>query len=376
MATTSDRTPGRPAVANDALFTPYEHGGLTLPNRIVLSPLTRNRAVGTVPNALMAEYYAQRASAAILIAEGTQPAAVGQGYLDTPGLHTDEQQAGWAKVVEAIEAAGPARFVIQVMHTGRVAHPSYTGGEQPVAPSVVQAPGEVFTPEGQRPYVEPRALGTDELETVKAQYVEAARRAVDAGAYGIELHAANGYLLHQFLSENTNQRTDGYGTDVAGRIRFVVEVVDAVVAEIGAGRTAIRLSPNHQVNGIEETDPKSTYAALYAELARHDLLYVHLLDSSKFAGYDVIAQARELYPGTLIANAGFSQEWDAAGAAERIEDGRIDLVAFGRPFLANPDLPRRLRENAPLNEPDRETFYGGGAEGYTDYPTLDAVTTG
>ncbi|MEH3053627.1 MAG: alkene reductase [Patulibacter minatonensis] len=360
-------------MAHDALFTPYLHGDLETEHRIVLAPLTRNRAVGTVPGELNAEYYAQRASAAILISEGTQPSAVGQGYLDTPGLHTDEQQAGWAKVAQAVAEAGPAKLVVQLMHAGRVAHPVYTDGVQPVAPSAITADGKVFTPDGEQPYVEPRAIETAELEAVKQEFVDAAERAVAAGAYGVELHAANGYLLHQFLSENTNKRTDGYGTDVAGRIRFVVEVVDAVAAAIGERRTAIRISPGHGFNDIAETDPKATYAALLGELARHDLLYVHVLDSSPYAQYDVIAQARELYPGTLIANEGFSEEWDVEGAAARVADGRVDLVAYGRRFLANPDLPRRLREGAELNEPDESTFYGGGAKGYTDYPSLDEV---
>lgn len=362
-------------MAYDALFEPYHHGDLELPNRLVLAPLTRNRAKGTVPGPLNAEYYAQRASAGILVTEGTQPSAIGQGYLDTPGLHTDEQQAGWAEVVKAVEAAGPAKVVIQLMHTGRVAHPYYNGDQQPVAPSAVRADGEVFTPEGPKAYVEPRAIETAELEAVKQEFVDAARRAVAAGAYGVELHAANGYLLHQFLSENTNQRTDGYGTDVAGRTRFVIEVVEAVVAEIGARRTAIRLSPGHGFNDIKEEDPKATYEALLKALAAHDLLYVHVLDSSPYAGYDVLAQARELYPGTLMGNEGFSEEWGVSEAAERVADGRIDLVAYGRRFIANPDLPRRLREGAPLNEPDQATFYGGDAHGYTDYPTLDEVAT-
>lgn len=360
-------------MAYDALFEPYHHGDLELPNRLVLAPLTRNRAKGTVPGPLNAEYYAQRASAGILVTEGTQPSAIGQGYLDTPGLHTDEQQAGWAEVVQAVEAAGPAKVVIQLMHTGRVAHPYYNGDQQPVAPSAVRADGEVFTPEGPKAYVEPRPIETAELESVKQEFVDAARRAVAAGAYGVELHAANGYLLHQFLSENTNQRTDGYGTDVAGRTRFVIEVVEAVVAEIGARHTAIRLSPGHGFNDIKEEDPKATYEALLKALAPHDLLYVHVLDSSPYAGYDVLAQARELYPGTLMGNEGFSEEWGVSEAAERVADGRIDLVAYGRRFIANPDLPRRLREGAPLNEPDQATFYGGDAHGYTDYPTLDEV---
>lgn len=359
----------------DPLFAPYKRGDLVLPNRLALAPLTRNRAKGTVPSDLNAEYYAQRASAAFLIAEGTQPSAISQAYLDTPGLHSDEQQAGWAKVAQAVAAAGPAKLVIQLMHGGRVAHPVFNGDQQPVAPSAVKAEGTVVTGDGSVPFVEPRAIATDELEAVKGEYVQAAQRALAAGAYGVELHAANGYLLHQFLAEKSNHRTDGYGSDVAGRIRLVVEVVEAVAAAIGERRTAIRVSPGHAVNDIEEADPQTTYAALYEQLARFDLLYLHVLDSSPHAGYDVLHQARDLYPGTLMANPGFSQEFDFEGAAERIAEGRLDLLASGRPFLANPDLPRRLREGAPLNEADGSTFYGGDAVGYTDYPTLDELQT-
>ncbi len=213
---------------HENLLSPYERGALKVPHRVALAPLTRNRARNTVPGPLNAEYYAQRADAAILVTEGTQPAAIGQGYLNTPGLHTDEQQEGWAQVARAVADAGDGKLVIQLMHTGRVAHPVYTGGQMPVAPSAVKADGQVWTPDGMQDYVEPREIPTDELAVVRDQFVEAARRAVAAGAYGVELHSANGYLLHQFLSENTNQRTDGYGTDVHGRIRFVVEVVEAV----------------------------------------------------------------------------------------------------------------------------------------------------
>ncbi len=359
----------------DALFQPYTHGALTLPHRIALAPLTRNRAVGTVPGELNAEYYAQRASAAFVITEGTQPSADGQGYLDTPGLHTDAQQAGWAKVAEAVAAAGDGKLVVQLMHTGRVAHSYYTG-EQPLAPSAVTAEGSVFTPDGQQPYELPREIATAELETVKGYYVDAARRAVAAGAYGVELHAANGYLLHQFLADNTNTRTDGYGTDVAGRIRFVVEVVDAVAAAIGAERTGIRISPGHPFNDISESDPRATYDALLAELARYDLLYVHVLETQTYTGYSAVEQARAHFAGTIVANEGFSEEFDVDGAAALVESGTADVIAYGRRFIANPDLPRRLQEGAELNAPDQATFYQGGAKGYTDYPALEPVTAG
>jgi len=359
-------------VAHPHLFEPYERGALRLPHRVAMAPLTRNRAKGTVPGPLNAEYYAQRASAAILVTEGTHPAANGQGYLDIAGLHDDAQQAGWALVADAVHAAGDAKLVIQLMHCGRVAHPAFTG-EQPIAPSAVQAPGSVITADGEVDYVLPREIATDELAAVRETYVQAARRAVAAGADGVELHAANGYLLHQFLSPNTNQRTDGYGTDVAGRIRFVVETVDAVSAAIGAERVGIRVSPGHAVNGIEETGTRETYDALLDALASQDLMYLHVLDSSPHAGYPVLEQARERWAGTLMANQGFTREFDVAKADAMVADGRIDLVAYGRSFLANPDLPARLERGAELNKPDNATFYGGGAEGYTDYPTLDEV---
>ena len=355
------------------LFEPYERGGLRLPHRIAMAPLTRNRAPATIPGALNATYYAQRASAAILVTEGTHPDPVGQGYLDIAGLHDDVQQAGWARVADAVHAAGDAKLVIQLMHCGRVAHPVYTGGVTPIAPSALRHEGTVRTPAGDLDYVTPREIATDELAEVRDTYVQAARRAVEAGADGVELHAANGYLLHQFLSSNTNLRTDGYGDDVAGRIRFVVETVDAVADAIGERRVSIRLSPGHEFNGIEEADPEATYDALLRALAPRDLMYVHVMETEPFTGYSSLEQARRLYPGTLMANAGFTEEFDVEGADDLVRDGRIDLVAYGRRFLANPDLPRRLAEGAPLNEPVRETFYGGGAEGYTDYPALDAA---
>jgi N-ethylmaleimide reductase len=352
------------------LFEPYDRGALRVPHRVAMAPLTRNRAQGTIPGELNARYYAQRASAAILVTEGTHPAAVGQGYLDIAGLHNDEQQAGWAKVADAVHAAGDAKLVIQLMHCGRVAHPVYTNGETPVAPSAIKPAGQVFTPEGMVDFVTPREIATGELATVREQYVDAARRAVAAGADGVELHAANGYLLHQFLSSNSNQRTDGYGADVAGRIRFVVETLDAVVAAIGAERVGLRISPGHQFNDIVETDTRETYDALLRAIAHHDLMYLHVMETEPFAGYSTLEQARELWPGTLMANAGFTEEFDVDGANRLVAEGKVDLVAYGRRFLANPDLPQRLRTGAELNEPDQETFYGGGERGYTDYPAL------
>ena len=360
-------------MAYPELFKPYTHGDLTLPHRIAMAPLTRNRAKGTVPGELNAEYYAQRASAAILITEGTHPAAVGQGYLDVAGLHNDEQQAGWAKVAAAVAAEGDAKLVVQLMHAGRVAHPYFTDGVTPVAPSAIKAEGSVITPEGRKDFVEPRALETDELETVKQEFVDSARRAVAAGAYGVELHAANGYLLNQFLADGNNTRTDGYGTTVEGRARFVIEVTQAVADAIGAGRTAIRLSPGHPVNDIAEQTARETFEAVLAGIKHLDLLYLHVLDTAPHVDFAPVELARELFPGTLMINEGFSQTFDIQGANDLVGAGKADLVAYGRRFIANPDLPRRLQEGAELNEPNPDTFYGGGAEGYTDYPALDAA---
>jgi N-ethylmaleimide reductase len=352
------------------LFQPYERGTLRTAHRIAMAPLTRNRAKDTVPGELNATYYAQRADAAILITEGTHPAPVGQGYLDIAGLHNDEQQAGWAQVADAVHAAGDAKLVIQLMHCGRVAHPVYTGGETPIAPSAILAAGQVFTPEGMVDFVTPRAVRTDELAALTEDYVQAARRAIAAGADGVELHAANGYLLHQFLSDNTNTRTDGYGTDVAGRIRFVVETIQAVAAAVGAGKVGLRISPGHEFNDIKETSTRETYDALLKAIAPIDLMYLHVMETQPYAGYSTLEQARELFPGTLMANEGFTEEFDVDGADRLVADGKIDLVAYGRRFLANPDLPTRLRDGAELNTPDQETFYSGGAKGYVDYPTL------
>jgi N-ethylmaleimide reductase len=354
------------------LFEPYAHGDLRLPHRVAMAPLTRNRAKDTVPGPLNAEYYAQRADAAIIVAEGTFTGPEAQGYLDIPGIYTDEQQAGWASVVRAVREAGDAMFVIQLMHCGRVAHPVFTGLD-PVAPSAIAAPGQVFTGTEQVDFVTPREITTAELAVIRDQYVAAARRTIAAGADGVELHAANGYLLHQFLSENTNVRGDGYGTDVDGRIRFVLEVVEAVCAAIGERRVGLRISPGHEFNGIEETDPRATYDALLRALARHDLMYLHVMETQPYVGYSTVAQARELYPGTLMANDGFTEEFDLDGADELVASGGADLISFGRRFLANPDLPRRLREGAELNEVDGDTLYGGDAHGYTDYPALDGV---
>ncbi|MEV4419891.1 alkene reductase [Patulibacter sp. NPDC049589] len=357
------------------LFAPYSAPGLELPHRIALAPLTRNRAVGTVPAEINAEYYAQRATAAITISEGSSPAAVGHGYLDIAGVHTDAQQAGWKHVADRVHDAG-GRLWVQLMHCGRVAHPHYTDGVTPVAPSPVLADGEVWTPEGMVPFVEPRELETAELEGVKHDYVQAAERVVAAGGDGVELHAANGYLLHQFLGTNTNLRTDGYGSDAAGRVRFVLEVARATADAIGTERVGIRISPEHPFNDMQDAGWEETYDLLIAGLGEIGLAYLHVLEPAPDDALPKTRFARERWSGTLIGNHGFGEAYDYARADELIGDGTLDLIAVGRDFLANPDLPERLRTGAELNTPDEDTFYSRGPKGYTDYPTLAQVAQG
>ncbi len=350
------------------LFSPFRLGPLTLANRFVMAPMTRNRAgEGQVPTALMAEYYAQRASAGLIVTEGVQPSAVGQGYPHTPGLHTDEQVRGWRLVADAVHAAG-GRVVAQLMHVGRIGHPD-VAGLQPVAPSAVTPAGEVFTGSGMEPFTAPRALDTDELPGIVAEFVDAARRAVAAGLDGVELHAANGYLLQQFLSDSTNARTDAYGGSAQNRARFVIEVATAVAAEIGPERVGIRISPAGTFNDIAETDTEATYWALLEGLDPLGLLYLHVVEGPET---DYAEGLRKRWSGPFVLNTGFTGVSSLAAAQGAVDSGATDLFSLGRAFVANPDLVERLRSGAPLAEPDPATFYGGGAEGYTDYPALPA----
>lgn len=349
------------------LFAPTTLGDLELSNRLVMAPLTRNRAgEGEAPSDLVVEYYAQRATAGLIVTEGTQPSAVGQGYPHTPGLHSEDQVLGWRKVADAVHAKG-GRIVAQLMHSGRIGHPAITG-IQSVAPSAIPAAGEVFTGQGMQPFPTPRALETDELPGVVQEFVTAARNARRAGLDGVELHAANGYLLQQFLSDSTNHRTDAYGSSPENRARFVIEVATAVAAEIGAGRVGIRISPGNSFNDIAETESEATYAALIDGLNPLGLAYLHVLEDPAGSFREQILKQWE---GPVIYNSGFGASSDLAAAQESVDSGH-DAFAIGRGFLANPDLVERLRTGAQLNEPNPDTFYGGGAEGYTDYPFLAA----
>ncbi|MDG4763448.1 alkene reductase [Solwaraspora sp. WMMD406] len=353
------------------LFEPVTIGKWNLPNRIVMAPMTRTRAqVGGVPSEHAATYYRQRASAGLIISEGVQPSAVGQGYPNTPGLHTPEQVAGWRQVADAVHEAG-GRIVAQLMHAGRIAHPDNKNGLETVAPSAVAAEGTMGTASGQQPYPVPRALTTDELPAVIDEFRRAAQGAVDAGLDGVELHGANGYLLHQFLAPPTNQRTDGYGGSPAARARFVAEAVAAVAQEIGPERVGLRISPANGANGLVEDDPAetaATYRTLVDAIAPLGLAYLHILIDP---AAPLLADLSARFGGPVIVNTGSAQVTDRETAQTLVRGGQATAVAVGRPFIANPDLVRRWRESAPLNTVDPSTIYGGGARGYTDYPTLD-----
>ncbi len=352
-------------------FSPVRVGRWDLPQRFVMAPLTRNRAgEGQAPTRLHATYYGQRASAGLIISEGSQPSAVGQGYLATPGVHSPEQVEGWRQVADAVHAEG-GHIVVQLMHAGRVAHPDNKGGLGSVAPSAIAAPGEMVTADGTKPHPTPRALETDEVEQVVEEFVAAARNAVDAGLDGVEIHAANGYLLHQFLAPSTNTRTDAWGGTAEKRARIVVEVARGVTAAIGADRVGIRISPAHNIQGVLEEDPAetaATYEALVDEIAPLGMAYLSVLADPRS---DLVRDLRSRFGGPVVLNSGFAAITTLEDVERVLEDDLADLVAVGRPFLANPDLPRRWRVGAALNEPDPSTFYGGGAEGYTDYPTLE-----
>lgn len=348
-----------------SLFSPVRLGALDLPSRLVMAPMTRNRTPGQAPNALNAEYYAQRAGAGLIVTEGTTPDASGRGYIDIPGLYNDAQVRGWRGVAEAVHAKGGHIFV-QLMHTGRISHPDFLDGNQPVSASAIAAPGQIYTHTGMKPHGTPRALLADEIPALIATYGRAAKLAREAGLDGVEVHGANGYLPGQFLAPNVNQRDDAWGGSIEKRARFLLEATDSAIASIGADRVGVRLSPGGVFNDIHDPDAPATYAYVAAELAKRKLAYLHIFDTHP--GFDVPALIRAHYKGTLILNGGY----DRARADADIASGLADLVAFGVPYLANPDLPVRLAQGAALNTPDQGSFYGGTAKGYTDYPALAA----
>ena len=347
------------------LLHPHRLGELTLPNRVVMAPMSRVRAAaGGLATPSMATYYAQRATAGLIVTEGVQPSLVGQSSPGTPGLHTAEQTASWRQVTDAVHANG-GRIFAQLMHSGRVSHQDTTGF-RPVAPSAVAAAAELFTPSGLQPAPEPRALDLAEVPEHALSYAEAARRAVEAGFDGVELHGANGYLISQFLSSNANLRTDRYGGSVANRIRFAVEATAATVEAVGKERTGIRLSPGGTFWGVEEHDVPELYAALLAELAQLDVAYIHIEATAEEA---VLTGLRRAWPGTLIMNPTLPMGPKQTGRAEADHwlDLGADLISFGRAFLANPDLVERLRTGLPIAPFDEATLYQGGDAGYLTY---------
>lgn len=352
------------------LWEPIGLGRTILKNRLAMAPMTRNRTTAEgVPTDLTVEYYRQRSGLGLIITEGTQPSAEGQGYMLTPGIYNEAQIAGWAKVADAVHAEGSALF-IQVMHAGRISHPDNTaGGTQPVAPSAVNPQTHIYTLDGAKDIPTPRELTTDEIAGVVEEFRTAARSAVAAGADGIEIHSANGYLLHQFLSPNTNLRTDEYGGNIPARARIVLEIARAAAEEIGADRVGIRLSPNNGAGGtIEGEDYQETYKYLVEELSPLGLGYLHLLH---IGDEELLAWIRQNWSSRLILNRA-GRPISAIGSD--IEAGLADIESVGQPVLANPDLQERLQVSAPLNEADSATFYGGDQQGYTDYPTLQEIS--
>jgi N-ethylmaleimide reductase len=362
------------------LFEPTTAGDLKLKNRVVMAPLTRNRAPNAVPTPLMATYYRQRASAGLLITEATAISHQGQGYADVPGLYGADQIAGWKRVTDAVHAAG-GTIVTQIWHVGRVSHTELQPGKgAPVAPSAIRANTKtVLIVEGKPTFVDvsvPRALATSELPGIVEDYRRAALAAIEAGFDGVEIHAANGYLLDQFLKTGANQRTDAYGGSIANRARLLLEVVKAVTGAIGAGRTGIRLSPVTPANDVVDADPQPLFEHVVRELGTLGLAYIHVIEGATGGPREV--------EGRPFDYAALRQAWRAAGgngawmvnngydlplAEQSLREG-ADLVAFGKPFIANPDLVERLRRGGPFNPPDKTTFYGGGEKGYTDYPAL------
>ena len=347
------------------LFTPIQVGRYTLPNRLVMAPMTRSRSNDAgVPSDLVVTYYEQRADAGLIIAEGTFPSAMGKGYVRTPGIYSDEQVAAWKKVTSAVHAKG-GKIFLQIMNCGRISHPSMLpNNAQPIAPSAIKAAGQSWTGAGMEDFVTPRELTTDEVAGVIDEYRLATRRALEAGFDGVELHAASGYLPEQFLSSGTNQRKDKYGGSVENRARFVLETLKEMIAEAGADRVGIKISPEMNFNDISDANPQETYTYLVEQLAPLNLAYLHVALFG--AKTDYHALLRPLFKGTYLMGSGL----DKAKAEQVLESNQADATVFGGAFLANPDLVERFKQNAPLNTPNKDTFYSPGAEGYTDYPTL------
>lgn len=359
-------------IDNTILFTSYRLGDLELPNRIVMAPLTRNRATrGTdAANDMIAEHYRQRASAGLIVSEGSQISRQGQGYIQTPGVYSDAQVEGWRKVTDAVHQAG-GRIFIQLWHVGRVSHVSLQpDGLAPVAPSAIRANTRTYLEGGFTEVSEPRALTTDEIAAVVADYRAASANAKRAGFDGVEIHAANGYLLDQFQKDGSNKRTDAYGGPVENRARLTLQAVDAALSVWAGSRVGVRIAPVTPSNDVNESDPMATFGYIAQQLDRRRVGYLHVVEGATGGARDFAPfnyrNLRKAFGGAYIANNGYTREL----AAQTLLAGDADLVAFGRPFIANPDLVERLRAGAELNTPDQATMFGGGVEGYNDYPTL------
>jgi N-ethylmaleimide reductase len=345
------------------LFKPFKFGAIEVRNRFVMAPMTRGRA-GAIrtANSLMAEYYGQRASAGLIVTEATAISPMGYGWLHSPGIYTPEHVAGWKGVTSAVRARG-GKIVLQLWHMGRVSHPDYLNGATPVAPSAIAAAGETYTPSGKKPYVTPRELTTSEIAATVRDYAQATVRAREAGFDGVEIHAANGYLIDQFIRDSANRRTDRYGGSVSNRLRFLREVTEAVTGAWSPDRTGVRLSPTNPYNDMRDSDAAGTFTAAARALDEFGLAYLHVVEAPPAR---IAASMRAAFKNALILN----ENYDASTGADALASGAADAIAYGRHFLANPDLVERFRRNERLNAPDFNTFYTEGAKGYTDYPAV------
>ena len=354
----------------ESLFSAVNAGSISMANRFAMAPLTRARAVGHMPNELMAEYYSQRAGAGLVITECTMVTPQTSAFGNDPGIYSDEQVEAWKKVTDAVHAKG-GKIVMQIWHAGRAAHPLLNDGKEAVSASAIAINDETHTPESKKPYTTPRELAKDELVAIVEDFRKGAANAIKAGFDGVEVHGANGYLIDQFLRESANTRTDEYGGPIENRARLLFEVLTTVTDEIGADKVGLRLSPLNSFQDMKTEDPVAWISWLASELNQFNLAYLHVMRADFFGVQkaDVLTPARENFKGHLMVNMGYSAE----EAAETIADNKADSVAFGVPLLANPDFPARVKAGAALNEPDQNTFYTDGAEGYTDYPFMETA---
>lgn len=357
----------------NTLHTPLQLGPIRLPNRAIMAPLTRGRAgESRIPNDLMTTYYTQRSTAGLIITEATAVSEDGYGWVGAPAMYNDDQQQGWQKIARSVHEAG-GRIFLQLWHMGRVSHPDFLNGQSPVGPSPIAADGMAVTNQGKKPYVVPRTLTQKDLTTLVDKYAEATERSLEAGFDGVEIHSANGYLLDQFLRDGSNQRDDEYGGSIENRLRFPLQIVDAVIKVASKERVGLRISPVNPFNDMRDSNPKKLFTRYADELAKREIVYLHVLEA--LPGHflyaegqaPVLGSIREAFPGTLIANGGYQLE----NGNELLDSNGADAIAFGTLFIANPDLVERFRTGAELNVPDMATFYTAGPKGYTDYPFMD-----